>query len=113
LEDSAEFYSALDVFVSASHTESFGLAIAEAMASGAAVLATATEGARELITDGETGLLIPIEDVQSLASNLFRLLNDLDERLRLGNAAQEIAEEKFGVERMIAETEKIYESVTG
>ena len=49
LEDIAQLYCALDVFVSASHTESFGLAIAEAMASSRAVVATETEGAREII----------------------------------------------------------------
>lgn len=113
LEDSVEFNCALDVFVSASHTESFGLAIAESMASGAAVLATATEGARELIKDDETGVLVPIEDVEALESNLLRLLKNVDERMRLGSAAQKTAYEKFSVERMIAETEKIYEEVTG
>ena len=49
VDDLPQMYCALDVFVSASHTESFGLAIAEAMASGTAVVATETEGAREII----------------------------------------------------------------
>jgi len=113
LDDSAEFYCALDLFVSASHTESFGLAIAEAMASGAAVLTTATEGARELITEGENGFLIPIGDVRTLASSMSRLLTQKGERHRLGLAAQETAREKFSLDRMIAETEKIYEAAIG
>ena len=46
LDDLAQLYCALDVFVSASHTESFGLAIVEAMASRTAVVATETEGAQ-------------------------------------------------------------------
>ena len=110
LEDLPRLYSALDVFVSASHTESFGLAIAEAMASGAVVVATRTEGARELITEGETGLLVPIEDVDALASNVLRLLMHADERMRLGQAAQQYAAANFSLERMVDETEKIYES---
>ncbi len=44
MEDISELYCALDVFVSASHSESFGLAIVEAMAAGAAVVATDTDG---------------------------------------------------------------------
>lgn len=109
LDNSAEFYCALDLFVSASHTESFGLAIAEAMASGAAVLTTATEGARELITEGANGFLVPIRDVAALASNMSQLLTQKSERNRVGLAAQATAREKFSLDRMITETEEIYE----
>lgn len=108
LEDLAKLYSALDVFVSASHTESFGLVIAEAMASSVAVVATETEGAREIIEPGETGLLVPIKDVGKLAAATLDLLGDRDRRLRLGRAAQQSVAAKFGVDRMIDETEAIY-----
>ena len=108
LDDLAELYCALDVFVSASHTESFGLAIAEAMASGTAVVATESEGASELIKTGATGLLVPIGNVDTLAESILRLLKDKDERLRLGGAAQHTAAANFSLERMIEETEAIY-----
>ena len=108
LEDLAKLYCALDVFVSASHTESFGLAIAEAMASGTAVVATETDGARELIDSGETGLLVPIGDVDKLAESVLRLLSDKPESARLGKAAQQAASVSFSLERMITETEAIY-----
>jgi glycosyltransferase involved in cell wall biosynthesis len=108
LEDLAQLYCALDVFVSASHTESFGLAIAEAMASGTAVVATETAGARELIQTGETGRLAPIGAVNHLAAAISGLLQDKDEQARLGRAAQQTALANFGVERMIAETEEIF-----
>ena len=107
-EDLAELYCGFDVFVSASHTESFGLALAEAMASSTAVVATETEGARELIKPGETGLLVPIGDVDKLAEAISLLLDDRDERTRLAIAAQQAALVNFDVERMIAETEDIY-----
>lgn len=108
MEDLAQLYCALDVFVSASHTESFGLALAEAMASGTAVVATETEGARELIRPGETGLLVPIRDIDKLAEAVLVLLKDGDSRSRLGTNAQQAASTNFSVERMIAETEAIY-----
>jgi len=108
LDDLAELYCALDVFVSASHTESFGLAIAEAMASGAAVVATETEGATELLRQGETGRLVPIENVGALAESILLLLRDKEQRARLGAAAQQAAAANFSLERMIAETEAIY-----
>ena len=111
LEDLMQLYCALDLFVSASHTESFGLAIAEAMASGTAVVATETEGARELITPGATGLLVPIGKVDKLAEAIAMLLKDQDERARVATAAQQAAAASFDVERMIAETEEIYRAV--
>jgi glycosyltransferase involved in cell wall biosynthesis len=106
--DLADLYCALDVFASASHTESFGLAIAEAMASGTAVVATETEGACELIKADETGLLVPIGNVDKLAEAILLLLKKKDERVRLGSAAQQTAAASFSLERMIAETEQIY-----
>ena len=110
LEDLAQLYCAMDVFVSASHTESFGLAIAEAMASGAAVAATETEGAREIIQPGETGVLVPIGDIERLAAAISRLLEEKDKKVRLGKAAQQAVSAQFSVERMIDETEEIYRS---
>jgi glycosyltransferase involved in cell wall biosynthesis len=108
LEDIAQLYSALDVFVSASHTESFGLAIAEAMASSSAVVATKTEGAREIIQPGVTGLLVPIGDADELAEAMLDLLGDKNRRLRIGAAAQRAVSVRLNIERMIDETEKIY-----
>lgn len=108
LEDIGQLYWALDVFVSASHTESFGLAIGEAMASGTAVVATGTAGAREIIHPGETGLLVPIGDADQLADTIIELLGDKERRERMGRAAQQSVSARFGIETMIAATEKIY-----
>ncbi len=108
LDDLAQVYCALDVFVSASHSESFGLAIVEAMASRTAVVATETEGAREIIRHGETGLLTPISNSIELTSAIKSLLDDEATRLRIAAAAQADVVERFSVERMVDETEKIY-----
>lgn len=80
------------------------------MASSTAVVATETEGARELIKPGETGLLVPIGDVDKLAEAILLFLKDKDERTRLASAAQQAALVNFSVERMIAETEEIYQA---
>ncbi len=110
LDDLAELYCALDVFASASHTESFGLAIVEAMASGTAVVATATEGAREILEVEETGLLVTIGDVEKLTNSIAELLKDGSRRRQISVAGQRVAVERFGVERMIKETEDIYKA---
>ncbi|HKP47204.1 MAG TPA: glycosyltransferase family 4 protein [Pyrinomonadaceae bacterium] len=111
LENLAQLHSALDVFVSASRSESFGLAIVEAMASKTAVVATATLGACETVRPGETGLLTTIGDAQELAGAIARLLDDQPMRMRLAAAAQAEASEKFDVRRMVTETEEIYRSI--
>ncbi|HEX7174714.1 MAG TPA: glycosyltransferase [Pyrinomonadaceae bacterium] len=106
--DVAEFMSCLDVFVNTSRSESFGLATVEAMACGAAVVATATDGSRELIEDGVTGLLTPVGDAGALAAAVLRLLRDESLRASLGDRARRLARERWSVERMIDETERVY-----
>jgi glycosyltransferase involved in cell wall biosynthesis len=113
LEELAQLYCALDVFVSASHSESFGLAIAEAMASRTAVVATETAGAAELIKTEETGLLVPVADVNRMATAIGLLLKDETKRLHLGQRAQRVAAASFGVDRMIDETEAVYQTELG
>ncbi len=108
IDDVAPLIHALDLFVSASLTESFGLAIVEALASGLAVVATATEGASEILLDGETGLLVPINDTEKLAEALARLLEDPRERARLGVGGRASALERFSLEHMVTASEGIY-----
>jgi glycosyltransferase involved in cell wall biosynthesis len=111
LDDTAPLLGALDVYVSASHTESFGLAIVEAMAAGLAVVATATEGAREVISDEETGLLVPVGDHEALAASVLHLLRNEDERARLGERARVAARERFSLDRMVEATERVYKEM--
>lgn len=108
VDDTAPLLAALDVFVSASYTESFGLATLEAMASGTAVVATETEGARELIENEKTGKLVSVKEPVQLAEAIVGLLNDKDLRKYLGENARESVKEKFSLETMIDETEKLY-----
>jgi glycosyltransferase involved in cell wall biosynthesis len=108
LNDAAELLAALDVFVSASETESFGLAIAEAMAAGAAVVATETEGAREIIENEKTGLLVPIGDVKRIAESIATLLADHDQRKEIGARGEEAVNTQFSLKRMVDEIEQIY-----
>jgi L-malate glycosyltransferase len=108
VDDLAQLYCALDVFVSASHTESFGLVIAEAMATGTSIVATETEGAREIIQAGKTGMLVPVGDVPALAAAIAELLGDENKRVRLGTTGQQAVAARFSVARMIEETEEIY-----
>ncbi len=112
LNDIAPMLAALDLFVSASHTESFGLAIAEAMGSGLAVVSTATDGAREIITE-DTGLLVPVGDAETIAQAALKLLRNPEERQRLAARARRSARQRFSLEQMVQATEQIYmEAIT-
>src|SRR5204862_8104613 len=71
IDNLADLYCALEVFVSASHSESFGVAIVGAMASGTAVVAPATDGAREGISDGVNGLFVPLGGTRARAAGVM------------------------------------------
>jgi glycosyltransferase involved in cell wall biosynthesis len=108
LEEAEKLLCALDVFVSASETESFGLAIVEAMAAGTAVVATATEGAQEVIEDQKTGLLVPIGAVEGIAESVIDLLSDPEKRRTIATQSAQSAATRFSLTRMVDEIEQIY-----
>jgi len=113
MDDVAPLFCALDIFVSASYSESFGLAIAEAMTTGTPVVATETEGAREIIRDGETGLLVSVRDFGALAKAVSDLLSDAERRLRIGQNAREEVRLRFSLDKMVDATEQIYQESIG
>lgn len=113
LSDVAPLLSALDVYVSASHTESFGLAIVEAMGAGRAVVATETLGALEIIENEEMGRIVPIGDAKALASTILSLLADETVRARLGHHAQASVRSRFSLEQMVDATEQLYLDLQG
>lgn len=107
LDDVRGLLASLDLFVSPSRSEPFGLVIVEAMASGVPVVATMSEGAREIIEDGLTGRLVPLEDPEALAQAIKALLADPAERQRLRvNALNQV--QLYSLERMVDATEQLY-----
>ena len=108
VDEAEKLLGAMDVFVSASETESFGLVLAEAMAAATAVVATETEGAKEIVEDQKTGLLAPIGAVERIAVAVTALLSDPEKRRAIGARAQEAANTRFSLKRMVDEIEKIY-----
>jgi glycosyltransferase involved in cell wall biosynthesis len=108
VEEAEKLLCEMDVFVSASETESFGLAIVEAMAAETAVVATATEGAQEVVEDQKTGFLVPIGDVDRIADAVNKLLGDPKQRHEIAARAKQAANEKFSLTRMVDEIEQIY-----
>lgn len=110
-DDVPKLLGTLDLFVSPSRAEPFGLSIVEAMAAGVPVLATMSEGAGEIIDPDQTGSLVPLRDVDALAKAIAELLSDPSERQRLSANAHHAVRDRFSLERMVDETEDVYREV--
>ena len=112
------YLAALDAFVLPSYWEGLPLAVLEAMCMGLPVVASAVGGTPEAVIEGETGLLVEPGNVVALAERLATIAQDAEGRARMGRAAREAAQARFGIERMVSETLDLYgrvaaTSVTG
>jgi L-malate glycosyltransferase len=94
-----------------SRSESLSNAIIESMAAGVPVVASRAGGNAELIQDGQTGLLVPPGDDESLASALERLLTDPPFRVSCGRRASEFARSKFAPAEVLKSYEQLYDSL--
>ena len=94
-------------------TEGFPNAVVEYMAGGRAVIATDVGGVREIVTPGETGLLIPPGDPVTMADAIAKLADDLELRETLGRNARALVEAKFTARIETDQTCRIYENVLG
>jgi phosphatidylinositol alpha 1,6-mannosyltransferase len=101
------------VLVAPCEREGFGLAAAEAMAFGRPVVAAAGGGLLDLVTDGETGLLVPPRDTPAMRAAVERLLGDSELRERLGTAGRAFARERFGWDGVIDRTLEVYRRALG
>jgi starch synthase len=120
-----ELYSHAAVFCCPSIYEPFGIINLEAMACETAVVASAVGGIKEVVVDGETGFLVPLEQMKEspfeplhpekfsrdLAAKINQLMADADLRKKFGKAGRKRAEEKFSWSAIAQETKALYESL--
>src|SRR5687767_5583561 len=106
-----DYLSASDVLLLPSEQESFGLAALEAMACEVPVVASRVGGVPEVVTDGETGFLSEVGDVDKMADDAARLLADTEFRTNMGRSARESAVSRYHTNKVIPEYIKFYEHI--
>ena len=110
-DDTGPLFLCADLFVLTSELESFGLTALEAMACGVPVIATETGGLPEVITQGETGYLLPIGDIQKMAERAIHLLSNTEQHNLFRRQARIRARQHFNADRIIPQYEAFYREI--
>jgi D-inositol-3-phosphate glycosyltransferase len=101
----------MDIVVACPVREGFGMVVLEAMGCGKPVIASAVGGIYNLVQDGETGLLVPPKDPDSIAERIITLLRDTEKAEQLGREARAAVEENFTMDMVAAHTEAVYRNL--
>ena len=100
ITDQEAFFTSIDIFCLPSIREPFGLVVTEAMVRGCPVVSSDADGPRDIIDDGQTGLIVKKDEPELLATALRRLVEDGDLAARLATAGQISVRERFGPKRV-------------
>ncbi len=111
-EHRERLYKDCAVFVMPSRYESFGLVLLEAMRYGKPVVSCFTGGIPEVVSNNNTGLLVPPEDPHALACALVTLLQSPELRWKFGENALIDLQKRFTLERVALQTEEFYRHLT-
>ncbi len=106
-----DYLQAADLGLFASESESFCLSMLEAMWFGCPSVTTAVGGIPEVVTDGESGILVPVGDAEALARGVESLLADPARRAALGRAAEKRARTAFSADAIVPQYEALYRRV--
>jgi glycosyltransferase involved in cell wall biosynthesis len=108
--DTPEVLSSMDIFVFPSHAESFGIALAEAMAMGKPSVCSNAEGVLDIAIDGETSLLFKNKNAEDLTKKISLLIDSPDLRQRFSIASRKRAVECFDIDKLTDKVIGIYKS---
>ena len=94
----AKLYRAASLFVLSSNEEGLGIVLLEAMASGLPVVSTRCGGPETVVTEGQTGFLVPVGDVPALVARIGTLLDSDAMRRAMGTAGRRVVVERFSLD---------------
>ena len=112
-DDMTTLFQAAHVVCLPSYREGFPKALMEAAACGKPIVTTDVPGCREVVCDGDNGLLVPVRDSQALSNALLRLIENAELRTQMGKRGREIALAEFSSEHIIGQTLDIYRELLG
>ncbi len=107
----ADYLGVADVFLLPSELESFGLAALEAEACEVPVIATRIGGIPEVVTDGESGFLSDVGDVDKMSADTLTLLRDEKLRRSFGEKGRELAIQRYSTSKIIPQYIAFYEKI--
>ena len=107
-DDARKLVQCMDLFVLSSFSEGTSMALLEAMAAGVPVVVTAVGGNPEVVTEGQTGWVIPSGSVDALTTAMLEAINHPEKRRAFAFAGQQRFEERFTFGRMIEAYRQIY-----
>lgn len=110
-EDVHTFYALMDVSVLTSRSEGLSITLLESMSHAVPVVATAVGGNPEVVVDGETGFLVPEDDLDAFSDRVVELLRDPGKRERMGRAGRRRTEEDFTLDGAVREYQAVYRRV--
>jgi glycosyltransferase involved in cell wall biosynthesis len=110
--DPSRLLATADCFVLASTEEGFSLATIEAMLAGVPVVATRSGGPEEILSDQETGLLVPVDDAHELTHAILRVLESRELARALAERARAVAESRFRLASMVSAYDSLYRALT-
>lgn len=106
-----DYIGIADISLLPSELESFGLAALEAQACEVPVIASRVGGIPEVVTDGESGFLSDIGDIEKMSSDTMRLLNDENLSKKFGARGRELAVARYNADKIIPQYISFYERV--
>ncbi|MET0027162.1 MAG: glycosyltransferase family 4 protein [Candidatus Thiodiazotropha sp.] len=107
-QDMAEVFSQANIICLPSYREGLPKVLLEAAASGRAIVTTDVPGCREVVTEGDNGLLVPARESEPLAEALKQLIQQPQLRQTMGQKSRTLAEQEFSVDRVVAQHMSIY-----
>ena len=110
-DDIGTILNASDIGILCSRTEGFSNAILEGMAAGLPMIVTAVGGNAEAVVNGETGLVVPANDVKRLSAAIVMLANNPALRIKFGGAGRERVAQHFELGRFVASHQRLYQAL--
>lgn len=106
-----DLIGAMDMLMHVSLREGLARALPQALLAGKPVISYDIDGAKEVVIEDQTGILLPPKSTQPLGDAILKLANDADLRTRLGLQGRLLCQERFGHQSMTKQIRRLYQQI--